>query len=76
MNVTPASSNRCFSRAAGLESPKSTATAQQAAAPRDIYAHFRVNNKHFFAGLSEILGVEAALEECLSTVNLLVSEDR
>lgn len=66
---------RCFSRAAGPESPKSTATAQQAAAHREIDARFRVNNK-FLSGLSEILEVEAALDECLSTVNLLVSEDR
>lgn len=42
----------------------------------EIDARFRVNNKHFFPGLSEILEVEAALEECLSTANLLVSEDR
>lgn len=74
--MTSASSNGCFSRAAGLESPKSTTTAQQAAAHREIDARFRVNNKHFFPGLSEILEVEAALEECLSTANLLVSEDR
>lgn len=75
MNMTSASSNGYFSRAAGLESPKSTATAQQAAAHHEIDAGFGVN-KHFFAGLSEILEVEAALDECLSTVNLLVSEDR
>ncbi|XP_029703570.1 testis-expressed protein 11 [Takifugu rubripes] len=76
VNRTSASSNGYFSRAAGLESPKWTATAQQAAAHREIDARFRVNNKHFFPGLSEILEVEAALDECLSTVNLLVSEDR
>lgn len=28
------------------------------------------------SGLNEILEVEAALEECLSTVNLLMSEER
>ncbi|XP_056898616.1 testis-expressed protein 11 isoform X2 [Takifugu flavidus] len=34
------------------------------------------SDDHIRAGLSEILEVEAALDECLSTVNLLVSEDR
>eukprot|EP00066_Takifugu_rubripes_P019516 XP_011608782.1 PREDICTED: testis-expressed sequence 11 protein [Takifugu rubripes] len=34
------------------------------------------SDDHIRAALSEILEVEAALDECLSTVNLLVSEDR
>lgn len=33
-------------------------------------------NIRIFSGLNEILEAEGALEECLSTVNLLMSEDR
>lgn len=54
----------------------STVATHQAAIQVEIDAHFRGTNKHIFSGLNEILEAGAALEECLSTVNLLVSEDR
>lgn len=53
-----------------------TFVARQAAIQVEIDAHFRGNSKHIFSGLNEILEAGAALEECLSTVKLLVSEDR
>lgn len=53
-----------------------TAADLQAAIQVEIDAHFRGNSKCIFSGLNEILEAEAALEECLSTVNLLMSDDR
>lgn len=50
--------------------------ARRAAIQVAIDAHFGGNSEHIFSGLNEILEAEAALEECLSTAKLLMSEDR
>lgn len=66
----------CFSRAAGFKSQISQTYPDCCCSPEEIDADFRGNSKDIFSGLNEILEAGAALEECLSTVNLLMSEDR
>lgn len=39
-------------------------------------AHLKADHKNVFSGLNEMLECEVSLDVCLSTVKLLMSEDR
>lgn len=39
-------------------------------------AHFKTDHKNLFSGLNEMLEANVSLDECLSVVNPLMSENR